>query len=662
MDKKLRILFVEDSEDDANLILREVKRGGFEVDFRRVQTSDDMNSALTDQTWDLILCDYSMPKFSAQHALEILKQSRQDIPFIIVSGTIEEQTAVEALKAGAHDFLLKDKLARLVPAIERELRETAMRRERLQHERELEVIAIANQAMRVAKTLDEMLGSLLDQALEIIGTDSGSIWLYDTHNHLVNLMLQRGREASLITSVKPGEDIPGQVVKSGEAVISREFRSDPRVTDYNRERVAKDIGGACVPLQSNALVVGVLCVNLYLPREITPAQMRLLMALAEIGGNAIQRMRLHEQTVKQLERLDALRAIDLVISNTFDLQVTLNILINQIIKQLQVDAVDVLLIKPGTGRLEFVAGHGFYSHDIENVEVRIGDGYAGQAVLERQTVRVLALGAESAKYVRRQVLSSEDFVSYFAVPLIAKGEVKGVMEIFHRSPLNPDPEWLAFLETLGGQTAIAIENAVLFQNLQRTNFELMMAYDATIEGWSHALDLRDRETEGHTLRVTETTIKLASAMSVDERNLLSMRRGALLHDIGKMGVPDNILLKPARLTAEEWKIMRTHPQLAYDWLTPIGYLKDALEIPYCHHERWDGSGYPRGLKGDLIPLSARIFTVADVWDALTSNRPYRRAWPTTKVVDYIRENSGVRFDPQVVETFLKHVPELSVAV
>jgi putative nucleotidyltransferase with HDIG domain len=236
------------------------------------------------------------------------------------------------------------------------------------------------------------------------------------------------------------------------------------------------------------------------------------------------------------------------------------------------------------------------------------------------------------------------------------------MEIFHRTPLNPDAEWLAFLETLGGQTAIAIENSILFQNLQRTNFELMMAYDATIEGWSHALDLRDRETEGHTLRVTDTTIKLATAMNIDEHALVSMRRGALLHDIGKMGVPDNILLKPARLTEEEWKVMRLHPQLAYEWLTPIGYLKDSLEIPYCHHERWDGRGYPRGLKGELIPVSARIFTVADVWDALTSDRPYRRAWPTAKVIEYIRENSGVRFDPRIVEVFLNHAPELSKAI
>ena len=659
MNPILRILFVEDSENDAQLILLELKRGGYAVESRRVDTSEAMKSALTEESWDLILCDFSMPKFSAPQALNVLKETGLDLPFILLSGTIEEQMAVAALKAGAHDFLLKDKLARLMPAIERELREASVRRERLQHERELEAIASANAAMRSAKTLDEMLSSLLDQSIQLIGTDSGSIWLYDVTNNVVNLTIHRGWEEHLINSVKPGEDIPGLVVKSGEAVICQEYRTDPRVVDYNRRRISKDIGGACVPLQSNEIVVGVLCVNVRLPRQITPAEIRILNALGEIGGNAIHRMRLHERTVKQLERLDTLRAIDMVISNTLDLQVTLNIMINQIIKQLQVDAVSVLLTKPGSGRLEFVAGHGFYSQQIQNSELRIGDGYVGQAVLERRTVRVRDLTSENEKYVRRQMLSGEGFVSYFAVPLIAKGEVKGVMEVFHRAPLNPDAEWLAFLETLGGQTAIAIENAILFQNLQRTNFELMMAYDATIEGWSHALDLRDHETEGHTLRVTDTTVKLANAMSVDERALVTMRRGSLLHDIGKMGVPDKILLKPAKLTQDEWKVMRLHPQLAHDWLAPIGYLKDSLEIPYCHHEKWDGSGYPRGLKGDLIPLSARIFAVADVWDALTSDRPYREAWPSTKVIEYIQVNSGSHFDPEVVDAFLKYVPELS---
>jgi putative nucleotidyltransferase with HDIG domain len=180
-----------------------------------------------------------------------------------------------------------------------------------------------------------------------------------------------------------------------------------------------------------------------------------------------------------------------------------------------------------------------------------------------------------------------------------------------------------------------------------------MAYDATIEGWSHALDLRDKETEGHTQRVTEMAVNLARACGLSEAELVQVRWGALLHDIGKMGVPDGILLKPGPLTDKEWMVMRKHPTFAYEMLAPIRHLRLALDIPYCHHEKWDGSGYPQELKGNQIPLIARIFTVVDVWDALVSDRPYRAAWTKEKAREHIRASSGTHFDPQVVDNFMK---------
>jgi putative nucleotidyltransferase with HDIG domain len=237
--------------------------------------------------------------------------------------------------------------------------------------------------------------------------------------------------------------------------------------------------------------------------------------------------------------------------------------------------------------------------------------------------------------------------------LIDKGEIKGVLEIFHRSQLEPEQEWIDFLHTLAGQAAIAIESATLFDGLQRSNAELGLAYDQTIEGWSRALDLRDKETEGHTLRVTELTVHLARAFGFDGDELQHIRRGALLHDIGKLGVPDEILFKTGPLTDREWTKMRNHPQFAYNLIAPIRYLKPALDIPYCHHEKWDGTGYPRGLKGDAIPQAARLFAVVDVWDALRNDRPYRAGWPEEKVLKYIRSLTGTHFDPQCVEFFLR---------
>ena len=212
--------------------------------------------------------------------------------------------------------------------------------------------------------------------------------------------------------------------------------------------------------------------------------------------------------------------------------------------------------------------------------------------------------------------------------------------------------WQARLDILAGQAAIALDSASMFQDIQRSHQELMEAYEATIEGWGRALDLRDQETEGHSRRVTDLAERLARTLGFSDADLVPVRRGALLHDIGKMGVPDRILLKTDNLTPTEWRVMRRHPQDAYDMLSPIAFLRPALDIPYCHHEKWDGTGYPRGLRGEEIPLSARLFAVVDVWDALRSDRPYRTSWPEAKVLAHIRSLSGTHFDPQVVAAFL----------
>jgi putative two-component system response regulator len=191
--------------------------------------------------------------------------------------------------------------------------------------------------------------------------------------------------------------------------------------------------------------------------------------------------------------------------------------------------------------------------------------------------------------------------------------------------------------------------------LREANAQLLNAYEVTIESLSHALDLRDRETEGHSRRVTELTVRLAQALQMTEEEITQIRRGALLHDMGKIGIPDSILHKPAELTEEEWITMRKHPQFAYDMLSPIEYLHPALEIPYNHHEKWDGTGYPRGRKGEEIPMSARLFAIADVWDALTSDRPYRKAWTVEQARNYIREQAGKHFDPKVVDLFFQTI-------
>jgi len=358
-----------------------------------------------------------------------------------------------------------------------------------------------------------------------------------------------------------------------------------------------------------------------------------------------------QEVKRQLERLTALRTIDAAITGSLDLRVTLDVFLSQLMAQLGGDAADLFILQPSTQTLEFVSGRGFRGQALERTRLRIGEGLAGRVALDRQVVSISNLPQDGEQFTRRAALAEEGFLAYHAAPLVAKGAITGVVEVFHRRSFTAPPDWVEFLEALAGQAAIAIDNATLFQSLQRANLDLMLAYDSTLEGWSTALDLRDRETQGHTQRVTELTLRLARAMGVRDEELIHVRRGALLHDIGKMGIPDSILLKPGPLTDEEWIIMKKHPVYAYELLAPIAYLRPVLDIPYSHHEKWDGTGYPRGLKEARIPQAARIFAVADVWDALRSDRPYRPAWPRERALAHIQEQVGRHFEPAVADVF-----------
>lgn len=365
-----------------------------------------------------------------------------------------------------------------------------------------------------------------------------------------------------------------------------------------------------------------------------------------------ERKRVEQQLQMQLRRMASLRAVEMSITSRMDLRNTLGTLLEQVTAHLGVDAACVLLLNPRTQLLEDAADCGFRFVNVKSTRLRLGEGLAGKVALDRRLITANNLGNRGEAELLIPALVAENFTFYCGVPLVVKGNVKGVLEVFHRGLLQPQAEWMEFLEALAGQAAIAIDNIALYEEQQRANQKLTEAYDATIEGWSKALELRDQETEGHTQRVTRLTIELARAMGVNEDEMVNYRRGALLHDIGKMGIPDSILLKPGPLTAEEWQVMRRHPDYAYEWLSEIEFVRPALDIPWCHHERWDGTGYPRGLKGNQIPLAARIFAVIDVYDSLSCDRPYRSSLPPVEVHKYLREQAGTQFDPVVVTTFL----------
>ena len=657
----LRVVILEDEEAHAFAIRRSLEDAGIRVDLTILKTLREYRQLLFSSPPDIALVDLNLPD---GRAMEILTSPAEDgpLPILIMTSYGNEQIAVEALKSGALDYFVKspDTFANIARTIQRARREWEILQDRKKVQEtlrlrlaELEVIQTVSTAMRTAQTLEEALPILLQNTLATLQADSGAIWLYSPFQDILRSAVSRGwLEKESTALIRPGEGPVGKAFSENQNLVSSHFSYD-LAKFFETPSAENGWSGVCLPIRTTMETVGVLQIALPHSALATTEQLKLLNSLAEMAGSAIHRMRLYSETARHLDNLKTLHTIDMLITENFELFSTLNMLLEQIVAQLNIAAADILILDPVTGFLNYTTGRGFYSRRVENVRFELAQSLAGKAVSERHTVQLLEPGKANLTPRVNQLFIDERFTAYYGVPLVARNQVKGVLEVYRRDPVNADPDWLSFLETLAGQTAIAIDNAQLFNNLQQANLNLELAYDATIEGWSRALDLRDRETEGHTLRVTETTLRLARAMGMNQDQLLHIRRGSLLHDIGKMGISDTILNKPGPLSAEEWVIMRKHPQYAFDMLSPIAYLHPAIQIPYCHHEKWDGTGYPRGLSGEQIPLEARIFAVVDVWDALTSDRPYRTAWDPASAHAYILEQSAKHFDPQVVREFPK---------
>ena len=451
----LKVLILEDFPADAQLLLYELRQAGYDPEWKRVDTRDDYVAALNEPV-DIILADFSLPQFTAMEALKLLQDRGMDVPFIVVTGTTSEEAAVETMKEGASDYLIKDRLSRLGQAVAGALAEKRLRDEKRG----------ADDALRAS---EDRFRSLVQNLSDVI------------------------------------------TVHTAEGVVIYESPSTSKILGYDP-----------------GFFIGKIPVEY-----------------------------IHEEDRQRLT--GAIR----------------DVLARQVTEPM--------------------------------IEMRVRHANNDWVYLESVATNLLDNSA-----IGGVVMTSRDIT----------------------------------------------ERKRAEEELQRANRELAEAYDATIEGWSRVLDLRDKETEGHTQRVTEMTVRLARAFGIGEEDIVQIRRGALLHDIGKMAIPDQILQKPGPLTEAEWIEMRKHPEYAYNMLHPITYLRPALDIPYCHHERWDGGGYPRGLAGERIPLAARIFTIVDVWDALSSNRPYHKGSAGEDVLAYIRENAGKQFDPALVEKFIAIVDQI----
>jgi PAS domain S-box-containing protein len=505
--------------------------------------------------------------------------------------------------------------------------------------------------------LDNVLGRITSELQKLISYDSMSVMLLNGENLKIIACQGFDNPDEILGMTFPSTpEYPNYEVIEENKPACYENISEvyplfhQPIEGSSRPRIKTWLG---VPLAHQDEVIGIFTIDRYEENLFSEDDIAVAMEFANRAAIAIINAQLYEQTIQQVEKLEILRKIDAVITGSMNLHTSLMEILVLIQKGLDVDAVSIILYDEEKEILTSERGVGFASEVDSSIEINLGQGFSGHIALEREPLYIPDVTFKKTKNKYPVDLSAEDITSYYGLPLIARGKLEGVLQIYNHARLDPDEDWVTFADALAGQAAIAVYNISLFAGYEQANRDLVQAYDATIEGWAHALELRDKETVGHSRRVADLSLRIARRFGFDEEALHHIRRGVLLHDIGKMGIPDEILHKPGPLTEEEWDIMHLHPGFAYDMLKDIEYLQPALKIPHYHHERWDGSGYPEGLIGEEIPMEARIFAVVDIWDALISDRYYRPAWSREKALEYVKKESGNLLDPDVVAVFLE---------
>ncbi len=547
------------------------------------------------------------------------------------------------------DDLLLESLADLTSNTMRRVNLFEQTRE---YARQIEAVEAIGRTLAETLDLKEIHQRLVESILATFdGLESVSIW----QRHLLTGQVEHVLGMRYDGFSLPQDDpdlVPAEIMKGLETQEYQLIEGSPimdSVTGTVREGAT-----LVLPAQRNASVMAVLEIHSLDRHYFTQERIDMMGLVASSAAIAYENALLYEEVGKRLSQLQSLREIDTAIVSTFSERDVLNVLLEQFRKQLNVDAAVIWLPAANNHHLQVAQANGLPVEGAINWGIDIDAAFENR--VKNFQAQPVAPQKDEAAWMRKCA-----YRCGYSAPLIAQGEPLGAVEVFSRKEIVPDPDWARMFETLARQGAVALSTLSMFKNLQGKNRELVEAYNATIEGWARALDMRDHETRGHSLRVADMTVELARFMGVPEEELEHIHRGALLHDIGKMGIPDSILLKPGSLDEQEWETMRLHPVLAAEFLKNIGFLQNAMGIPLYHHEWWNGEGYPRRARGEEIPLAARIFAVVDVWDALSTDRIYRVAWPRDAVLPYILSQSGTHFDPKVVEMFLLYMEQFNEA-
>ncbi len=516
-----------------------------------------------------------------------------------------------------------------------------------QHRRQdAEILSQATSALANTFDIDNLFENILDWLKKIAPYDSATIML--NQDGTIKLVAKR----NIPTQFQIGQSFPmtskwEDVIAGRKPLILEDAQMDPRFEKWEGSEYIH--GWMSIAMFTLDKLIGFINLDSQTIGAYTDEQATLVQTFANQAATAIENARLFEAERKRRREAENLRLAATAITSSLDPKTVLQTILTAIQQVVPFDSGTMMLLEDTFVRV--VAAQGFDNNDAIIDRTFPADNELLLAV--NQLKKPLILDDVIADTRFEKWAAAADIRTWMGIPLLAHGKIIGYITLDSLKIGTFDQNAAALAQTFALHAAAAIDNIQLFENLQRSNEELFLAYDTTLAGWAKALELRDKETHGHTNRVTDLTMELARFIGISKADLVHLRRGVLLHDIGKMGVPDEILHKEGPLNDKEWIEMRKHPQYAFDLLYPISFLRPSLDIPYSHHEWWDGNGYPQKLKGEEIPLAARIFAVVDVWDALLSDRPYRKAWTKTKAAKYLREQAGTHFDPNIVETFLK---------
>lgn len=518
--------------------------------------------------------------------------------------------------------------------------------------RRLEAETVMRATTAIANILDlpSLHSTILDWLYKLLPYDSASILEIDGNHLRITAAKGLPHPENALGLTFPSDNLLCKIIKeTGAPLIIGDCQTDPRFEKWGGSDYVR--GWMGVPLTVRGQVIGYITMDSRTPHAFSKNDGVTTQTFAHQAATSLENARLFEAEHKRRREAENLRIAATAITSSLDPHEVLETILVALRQVVPFDMGTIMLLEDEHVRI--VAAQGF-----SNDRAMLNQTYPSSNALLialKQSQRILIL-EDALNDKRYERWAGADLIrGWLGIPLVVHGEVIGFITLGSFKIAAFDQNAADLAQTFSLHAAAAIDNTQLFENLQKTNQELVQAYDTTLAGWAKALELRDKETHGHTNRVTELTVDLARFMGISKTDLVHLRRGVLLHDIGKMGVPNEILHKEGPLTDEEWIEMRRHPQYAFDLLYPITFLRPSLDIPYSHHEWWDGTGYPQNLKGEDIPLPARIFAVVDVWDALLSDRPYRKSWERDDVKNYLREQAGTHFDPKIVAVFLKMI-------